>query len=174
MAQPPTISKGWFTANVPYFLGWHWEGWVFSPINPYGIFFKTPRHFRRFSFPLWLGGIYCTALCEFGLATYGWCCSGKVGGEALELEKEEVLQGNIQAKLPPSWAGQPTPKEGTSLRNKGLIAGLMKGNQWSISGPYFWGVYLRRGRLTGHETTLEPTKITWVGPERHKGQWPNS
>ncbi len=44
-------------------------------------------------------------------------------------------------------ANQPTPpraSQETPLRNKGLIAGLIQGNQWLISHDhkdgYFWGV----------------------------------
>ena len=47
-------------------------------------------------------------------------------------------------------AGQPTPPgPRTPPRNKGLIAGLIKGNQWLISpdhkAGYFWGGYVRGG-----------------------------
>ena len=92
-------------SQCPWFLGVTLGGVSFFPLNPYGIFFltPTPRHFRRFSFPLWLGGIHCTALCEFGLATYGWCCSGKVGGSIGATEHS--------GKLPPSWlVNLPPPK----------------------------------------------------------------
>lgn len=138
MAQPPTISKGWFTASVAYFLGWHWDGWVF-PLKSLWIFFETPRHFRRFSFPLWLGGIHCTALCEFGLATYGWCCSGKVGKGSIGATERGGFAGGHSGKPPTIMAGQPTPAKVPPSEIRGLIAGLIKGNQWSISRPYFWG-----------------------------------
>ena len=40
-------------------------------------------------------------------------------------------------------AGQPTPRATYPPRNKGLIAGLIKGNQWLISPDHkannFWG-----------------------------------
>ena len=46
-------------------------------------------------------------------------------------------------------AGQPTPPN--VLRNKGLKAGLIKGNQWLIavlnSRPSFWGKYMIGGWL---------------------------
>ena len=51
---------------------------------------------------------------------------------------------------------QPTPPKGTPPRNKGLIAGLIKGNQWLIrpdhKAGYFWGGYVAWGGwLTSHE-----------------------
>ena len=51
------------------------------------------------------------------------------------------LQSNKRFKKTPEeqfMAGQTTPGPRTLPRNKGLIAGLIKGNQWLIS-PYFWG-----------------------------------
>ena len=57
-----------------------------------------------------------------------------------------TMESTSQTKI---MAGQPTPPDVETLRNKGLIAGLAKGNQWLI-GPdhkalslggylFFWG-----------------------------------
>ena len=54
------------------------------------------------------------------------------------------------------FQGNPScPPKATLPRNKGLIAGLIKGNQWLISpdhkAGYFWGGYVRGGWLTSHD-----------------------
>ena len=52
---------------------------------------------------------------------------------------------------------KPTTPQRTPLRNKGLIAGLIKGKQWIFISPdhkdsYFWGIQNSEGgRLTSHD-----------------------
>ena len=53
-----------------------------------------------------------------------------------------------------SWLVNQPPLNVPPPRNKGLIFGLIKGNQWLISpdhkAGYFWGGYVRGGWLTSH------------------------
>ena len=46
--------------------------------------------------------------------------------------------------IPNTMASQPTPQR-TPLRNKGLIAGLMKGNQWVFISPDHKALFLGVG-----------------------------
>ena len=54
--------------------------------------------------------------------------------------------------------GPPNGPREPPKRNKGLIAGLIKGNQWLISpdhkAGYFWGVTLGGGWLNSHDFSL--------------------
>ena len=46
-------------------------------------------------------------------------------------------KGNISLTGVVIMTGQATPPQRTTPRNKGLIAGLNKGNHWFIIRPYF-------------------------------------
>ncbi len=54
--------------------------------------------------------------------------------------------GALTAQKNHGWSTGTPPFRGPPLRNKGLIAGLIKGNQWVLGGRF-----VRGGRLTCHE-----------------------
>lgn len=147
----------------------------FFPLNPYGFFWNTSP----------LSEVFISSLAwghSLHRSVWVWSCDIRMmlfrqgwEGKHWSYRTRRFCRGTFR-QTPHHHGWSTYPCKGTSLRNQGFNSRPHKGKPMvNKQALFLGGCTFRRGRLTGHETTLEATKITWVGPERrHRGQWPNS
>ena len=132
----------------------------FFPLKSLWKIFKHLATFGGFHFLFGLGAFIAPLCVSLVLRHTDDAVQARLGREALELQNEEVLQGDIQANPPPSWLVN-LPLQRYLPQKSGFNSRPHEGKPMVNKQAFFsGGVYLRRGRLTGQETTLEATKIT--------------